>query len=80
MLTGGKPNLDFTLASASTCTGAVTAGSTCAVQVNFTPLVAGARNGAIQIVDTSGNVLATTYISGVGVAPQIAFNPGYRSP
>lgn len=74
VLTMGAPNLDFTLASGSTCTGTVTAGSTCTVNVTFTPRVAGVRNGAVQIVDNSGNLLATTYLNGTGNAPQIAYN------
>ena len=44
VVTGGAQNKDFTLASGSSCTGAVTAGTPCTVNVNFTPLAAGARN------------------------------------
>jgi hypothetical protein len=76
VLTTGAPNLDYTLASASTCSGAVTAGTTCTVKATLTPRYAGERKGAVQIVDGSGNVLATTLIHGIGVAPQIAFDPG----
>ncbi len=53
----------------------VTAGSNCSVRVTFAPLYAGARHGAVQIVDGSGNLLATTNIYGTGNAPQIAFSP-----
>ena len=79
VLTEGASNLDFTLASGSTCTGSVTGGSSCTINVTFTPKFAGARNGAVQIVDNSGNVLATTYIHGIGVGPQIAFGPGVQT-
>ncbi len=79
VLTQGAPNLDFTLASGSTCTGSVTGGSSCTVNVTFAPKFAGARNGAVEIVDGSGNVLATTYIHGIGVGPQIAFGPGVQT-
>jgi sugar lactone lactonase YvrE len=41
--------------------------------VIFSPKSAGPRNGAVQIVDGSGNVLATTYIHGIGVGPQVTF-------
>ena len=41
--------------------------------VTFSPKFAGPRNGAVQIVDGSGNVLATTYIHGIGVGPQVTF-------
>jgi len=66
-LTGGAPNLDFTLASGSTCTGAVTEGAMCTVNVTFAPQAAGVRNGSVEIVDGGGNVLATTLIYGTGV-------------
>ena len=69
VLTGGTPNLDFTLASGSTCTSAFSAGATCTVNVLFAPLATGVRNGSVEITDGSGNVLATTAISGFGVSP-----------
>jgi hypothetical protein len=69
ILTGGKPNLDFTLGTGSTCTGTVTAGSSCTLNVIFTPLAAGTRNGTVEITDTYGNVRATTPVSGLGVSP-----------
>ena len=76
VLTGGAPNLDFRLASGSTCSGAVTEGTTCTVNVTFKPKFAGSRPGAVQILDGSGNMLATTLIYGTGIGPQIAFDPG----
>ena len=76
VLTGGAPNLDFRLASGSTCSNAVTEGTTCTVNVTFKPKFAGSRAGAVQILDESGNVLATTLIYGTGISPQIAFTPG----
>jgi sugar lactone lactonase YvrE len=79
VLTSGTPNLDFTLAGGSTCTGSVTAGSTCTVNVTFAPRFAGARKGAVQILDAGGNVLATTLVYGVGAGPQIAFSPAALS-
>ncbi len=80
VLTGGAPNLDFTLAGDSTCTGAVAAGSTCAVRVRFAPRFPGARNGAVQLTDGSGTTVATTMIYGVGAGPQIAFDPALSIP
>jgi hypothetical protein len=68
ILTGGQPNLDFTLAPGSSCTGTVTAGSSCTVNVTFAPLAAGIRNGVVEIVDTNGNVRSSTPVSGVGVS------------
>jgi hypothetical protein len=73
VLTGGAPDLDFTLAGGSTCTGEVTAGTSCTVNVTFTPTATGVRNGTVEIVDFSGTVIATLPISGIGVAvPPIA--------
>jgi sugar lactone lactonase YvrE len=73
VLTQGVPNLDYTLAG-TTCSGPVTAGSTCTITIAFAPRLAGARPGAVQVVDSSGNVLQTFFLSGVGLAPQVAFN------
>jgi hypothetical protein len=75
VLTTGAPGLDFTLASGSTCTGSVTVGNTCTVNVAFAPLGTGLRKGGVEIVDGSGNVLANTYIYGSGVGPAIGFDP-----
>ena len=63
-LTTGQPNLDFKLAGGSTCTGNVTKGNTCTVNATFAPIAPGARNGAVEILDTHNQVLATTYIYG----------------
>ncbi len=81
ILTTGAPNLDFqaqandtsnTICSAQTYSSA----TTCTVDVTFAPLAPGQRNGAVQIVDGSGNILATTYIYGTGVGPAITFQSG----
>jgi len=77
VLTGGAPDLDFTLAKGSTCTGAVTAGSFCTANVTFAPLATGVRNGTVEITDGSGTVLATTTISGFGSSPDVQVSPTY---
>jgi hypothetical protein len=79
VFTQGAPNLDFTLASGSTCVGAVTEGATCAVNVTFAPIAPGERNGGVQLVDGSGNFLANAYIYGTGVGPQLTFQPGTQT-
>ncbi len=71
-VTQGAQNLDFSLAS-NTCTGSFSAVSSCAVSVTFTPQAVGLRRGAVQLLDENGNVLATTYISGNGIAPEVTF-------
>lgn len=75
-VTTGQPNLDYKLASGTTCSGSVTQGGSCKVNVTFAPIAPGARNGAVEIVDSTGNVLVTTYIYGTGVGPAVAFSPG----
>ncbi len=79
VFTQGAPNLDFTLASGSTCVGTVTKGASCVVNVTFTPLAPGQRKGGVQLVDGSGNVLANAYIYGTGVGPAIAFSPSAQT-
>ncbi len=72
VLTLGSPDLDFTLADGSTCSGSVNAATTCTVKVQFTPRFAGGRIGAVQITNKSGKPIATTPIYGSGIGPQIA--------
>jgi Legume lectin domain/Chitobiase/beta-hexosaminidase C-terminal domain/NHL repeat len=78
VLTQGSPNLDYMLAAGSTCSGHVTAGATCAVNVSFTPINPGTRPGAVQIVDENEKVLATTYVTGFGAGPKLGFDPGVQ--
>ena len=78
LLTGGAPNLDFTLAS-STCAGELEAGSSCAANVTFAPRAPGARMGAVQLIyayDGQPSVIASTLVYGQGQGPAIAFGPG----
>jgi Big-like domain-containing protein len=78
VLTQGAPGLDFMDAHTGTCaTGFVyVAGASCTVDVLFKPQVSGSRYGAVVLQDASGSPLATTYLYGTGVAPQISFPPG----
>ena len=66
--TGGLKHLDFNRASGSTCIGAVTAGTTCTVNVTFAPLAAGFRHGSVSLPDISGHGIATVELSGFGIA------------
>ena len=78
VLTQGATGLDFADAGSDTCTPntAYTFAQTCTVNVTFTPTFAGTRNGAVVLSDINGNVLATGYLQGSGVGPQINFLPG----
>jgi hypothetical protein len=75
VVTQGTPNLDFTL-SGTTCRGTLAAGSSCTVHATFAPLAPGVRMGAVQLTDSSGNLLATTLLNGLGQGPVAAFAPG----
>ncbi len=84
VLTQGTPNLDFAAATSQPSTACVTShtysvGDTCTVDVTFTPMFPGVRYGAAVLKDTSGNVIATGYVFGVGMAPQVAFSPATES-
>ena len=52
--TQGAPNLDFTLAGGSTCTGDVRAGASCTLNVAFAPRLPGMRTGAVELTDSPG--------------------------
>ena len=47
----------------------------CSVTVKFAPLSAGPRSGAIQIVDSDGNVLVQLMLYGLGLGPQLSIYP-----
>jgi sugar lactone lactonase YvrE len=81
VVTQGASGLDFQLSSsiASTCTGPVSAGSSCTVTVTFAPIAPGLRLGAVQLLDGSSNVLATTLVGGIGQGPSVAFDPGFAT-
>jgi hypothetical protein len=68
VVTQGTPNLDFTLNAAApgTCTATTYTSGTCTVGVNFTPLAAGPRAGAVVLRDSSSNVLSVVLLSGFG--------------
>ena len=79
VVTQGTPGLDFTLSTGSTCTGTVSAGGTCTVNVKFAPLAPGLRLGAAQLFDNSGNLLVSSPIYGVGQGPAVAFGLGTQT-
>jgi large repetitive protein len=81
VLTQGATGLDYADAGSDTCTPntAYTFGQTCTVNVTFTPKFAGTRYGAVVLTDNNGNVLATGYLQGTGVGPQVIYSPALTS-
>jgi hypothetical protein len=78
VLTQGATGLDFAKAGTGSCTAnkAYTAGQSCTVNVTFTPKFAGSRYGAAVLYNSTGSVIATGYVHGSGVGPQVNFLPG----
>jgi len=81
VLTLGVAGLDFADAGSDTCiqNTSYTAGQSCTVNVTFTPRFAGNRFGAVVLQDSAGNTMATGYLLGIGIGPQIAFQPAVQS-
>ena len=84
VLTQGAPTLDFTDAGTGTCTTngpthAYSAGDSCTVDVVLKPRVAGPRSGAVVLSNASGVPVATAYVYGTGVGPQLTFSPPVRT-
>ena len=82
VLTQGAIGMDFTdMIYPDTCAAKTeyAAGQSCTVYVNFTPKLAGTRNGTVVLYDTAGNAIARGSMQGVGVGPQISFLPGGSS-
>ena len=73
----GNSGEDFVDGGRSTCAAQTYSSPTyCGVNVKFAPFASGTRKGAVGLSDANGNPLATAYIAGVGVGPQIAVIPG----
>jgi len=81
VMTQGVTGLDFANAGSGNCTAntAYNSGETCTVNVTFNPAFPGTRYGAAILQDVSGNAIATGYLQGTGVGPQIDFLPGAQS-
>jgi hypothetical protein len=76
----GAANLVFFNDDTGTCytqgtSYTYSAGATCTLNVALDPYP-GPNRGAAQLLDTSGNVLATAPLTGIGVGPQVSMLPG----
>jgi hypothetical protein len=80
VLTGGASGLEFTSGGGAVATpcasAALTVGGTCNESVTFTPKYPGLRLGAVVLLDASGNILGTAYLSGVGQGGLDVLTPG----
>ena len=81
--TQGAPLPDFFYdgRQGSTCERGVTyaAGQTCRAQIRFTPTRPGPRFGGITLTDANGNLLASSYLLGSGIGPQLFYVPATQS-
>ena len=75
VLTQGVPNGDF-VNGGTNCGGST---GSCYVAVYLNPTAVGLRRGAVNLLNTSGAILATQYVSGIGTGPQTLFQPGVLS-
>lgn len=76
ILTTGIAGEDFTDAGSSTCTAQTYSSATsCVVNVNFTPLAPGLRQGAVVVADGAGNTLVTVPVYGTGTGPLPVYAP-----
>jgi Bacterial Ig-like domain (group 3) len=82
VLTQGATGLDFADAGTGTCTAgtAYIIAASCTIDVTLTPRSPGVRLGAAELLDSSGNILATAPLTGIGVGPQVTFPPGTKIP
>lgn len=77
----GAPSQDFTDAGTGSCETLAyySKGEACTVDVRFSPKQAGDRLGAVTLRNTGGVPIATAYIYGIGLGPQIAFSPATQT-
>jgi len=78
-LTQGVSGQDFTVTGGSCTASSYNTGDKCTVIVSFTPMLPGDRHGAVQLRNSSGAPIVTTYVYGVGSGPHILFSPATSS-
>jgi sugar lactone lactonase YvrE len=79
VLTQGASGKDFQSNATTTCTAATyNSGSSCTLNLVFSPTLPGVRSGTVILYDTSSppNAIGLTQLSGVGLGPIIALEPG----
>jgi len=78
VVTQGAASLEFTQANGGNCSGTISAGNSCTLDVAFTPQAPGVRLGAVEIL-SGGTLVSSTPIYGIGEGPAIAFAPGTQT-
>jgi sugar lactone lactonase YvrE len=75
VVTLGNAGMDYSDAGGGTCHASTvySAGQSCTVNVKFGPLAPGSRYGAVKLLSTTGAMLATSPLQGIGVGPQATF-------
>jgi streptogramin lyase len=80
VVTQGSTDLDFTNAGTGTCAASTySTESTCTVNVTATPKYPGLRYGAVELLDSDGNVIQTQYVSVMGTASLVGFSPATQT-
>jgi sugar lactone lactonase YvrE len=82
VLTLGAPNLDFQAGVVFSCVSSVAlpVDGTCHQSVTFKPTAPGLRVGAVVLLDGGGSILATAYLSGIGLGGLGVLVPGNPLP
>ncbi len=81
VLTNGLTSQDFADDGTGSCSSGstFTAGQTCNVNITFSPLLVGNRDGAVVLQYYTGLVLAMAYVHGTGRGSQLSFLPGKQT-
>ena len=79
VLTLGQTGLDFGGFSNCFADTNYNPGESCNISVGFGPTLPGVRYGAATLSNASGAPIATGYVLGTGLGPQVNFSPGTES-
>jgi len=78
-VTQGVPNEDFSISVGGTCAldqPVTFVGQTCTASVIFAPKYPGLRMGAVRVMSTSGTLLGSALIAGIGTGSLAVLDPG----
>ena len=77
-LTDGALNQDFAVTGQS-CLGTLSPPASCLITLTFKPSQLGLRRGELLITDGTGTYANRVPLHGVGLGPQVVFNPAVSS-